>query len=263
MKRINYLLFSLLAFFTLTAGVMYHSGTPGGKTGSPADGSSCTQCHTGTPVTQTGWISSDIPVDGYVPGETYTVALIGSHPGAAKYGFEMTSEDGSNSKMGVFTVTNSTTTQLFNDNSITHTAGGNAPVNDGFDYSFSWTAPTIGTGEVTFYAAVNAANGNGSSQGDVIYLTSQAVSEEIITGIGDVVAHDFSIYPNPATDVLNISFPDGDIGLMSIFNVTGKLMRSETVNDGSQFSLTELSKGVYFVMVSSNGNTFKEKLIIK
>ncbi len=42
-------------------------------------------------------------------------------------------------------------------------------------WSFDWTAPGAGVGQVTFYVAGNAANNNGSDLGDRIYATSTAL----------------------------------------------------------------------------------------
>ena len=264
MKKVNYILFSILAFFSLTAGVMYHSGTPGGKTGSPGDGgSNCTQCHGGTPVSGTGLISSSIPGTGYTPGQSYTVSLTGSHAGAQKYGFEMTSEDNTDAKMGEFVVTDATNTQLFNANSITHTAAGNAPIADGYDFSFDWTAPVVGSGDVTFYAAVNAANGNGNTGGDVIYLTSHTVTEEVITGINDPDSDNlFSFYPNPATDIINVSIPSNN-GFLNIYNTSGVLVSSKEIYNNDVVNISELAKGAYFLTIVSENDTYKDKLIIK
>ena len=51
------------------------NGSPGGKTNSPLDGSNCTSCHAGTINSGPGNINitSDVPVNGYTPGETYTI----------------------------------------------------------------------------------------------------------------------------------------------------------------------------------------------
>ena len=51
----------------------HSSGAPAGKTGSPGDASNCTSCHAGTPTSQAGLITTNIPVAGYTPGQTYTI----------------------------------------------------------------------------------------------------------------------------------------------------------------------------------------------
>lgn len=58
--------------FTSTA----HSnagGAPIARTGSPGDGANCTGCHTGTPASSGGSITSNVPVTGYIPGTNYNI----------------------------------------------------------------------------------------------------------------------------------------------------------------------------------------------
>src|SRR5262249_3171120 len=56
---------------------------------------------------------------------------------------------------------------------IEHTFNGVQPTApDQGSWAFTWTAPAISVGRVTFYAAGNAANGDGTNQNDFIYTTS-------------------------------------------------------------------------------------------
>lgn len=177
MKGFLYLIF----VFTLSLSMLswFSGGSPGGKTGSPGDGANCTQCHAGSPNQATGWITSTIPSSGYVSGETYTVTATGTHSGVVKFGFEVTAEDDGNAKKGTFMITDAVQTKLTNGNqAVTHTASGNTPSGDSKSWSFDWTAPAEGTGDITFYGAFNAANGNGTNSGDVIYLSSLSVTED-------------------------------------------------------------------------------------
>ncbi|MBU2649428.1 MAG: T9SS type A sorting domain-containing protein [Bacteroidetes bacterium] len=155
------------------------SGSPGGKTGSPGDaGANCTQCHSGTPNVVSGWISTNIPPEGYIAGQTYNISAIGNHPGVVKFGFELTAEDALGSKTGSLLVTDPLQTKFTNNQkAITHTSDGNTPVGNMKVWNMSWTAPNPGVGNVIFYASFNAANGNGSTSGDVIYLSQLEVQE--------------------------------------------------------------------------------------
>ena len=77
------------------------SGSPGGKSGSPGDnGNTCTDCHSGTAIPTSGWISSGIPAQGYTPGETYQLTVTATHSGAGRDGFELTAETAPGSKTG-------------------------------------------------------------------------------------------------------------------------------------------------------------------
>ncbi len=158
----------------------FSTGSPGGRTGSPGDsGQNCTGCHSGSPQSASNWITTNIPPAGYVPGQTYTITASGTHTGVVKFGFELTAENSQGIKAGTFIITNLTQTKLINQNkAVTHLAGGTTPSGNTKTWSMNWTAPAQGTGPITFYAALNAANGNGNNSGDVIYLTSATVQEQ-------------------------------------------------------------------------------------
>lgn len=179
MKKIIYSILSILFVPAVLMLYSYNSGSPGGKSGSTGDGgTNCTQCHAGTAVAQSGWITSNIPDDGYAAGETYTITVTASHSGVVKMGYELTAETPMGSKKGVWIITDAGRTKLANANAaVTHTAGGTAPNGDIGTWSANWTAPTAGTGLVRFNTAVNAANGNGSTSGDQIYTSVLTVGE--------------------------------------------------------------------------------------
>jgi hypothetical protein len=154
------------------------SGSPGGKSGSPGDSNAtCTQCHSGAANSSLGWITSDIPSNGYTPGETYTITATGTHNGVVKFGFELTAETTNGSKTGTFAITEAARTKLVNQNkAVTHRAAGTTPSGNTNSWSMNWTAPATDVGQIRFYAAYNAANGNGNNSGDVIYTSNLFVS---------------------------------------------------------------------------------------
>jgi len=255
--------FGITVVLLATTLLSWNSGTPPeGNTGSPMDVNTCTQCHTGTAISQDNWITSNIPVTGYTPGSTYTFTASGTHSGAAKFGFEITSEDASN-KVGTFIVTDATTTKLANnDNAITHTSS-NSVSGDTKTWSFDWTAPAEGTGDITFYGAFNAADGNGSSTGDVIYTSQIAISESTV-GVENNNTIAISIFPNPTRDYLNINSKN-TINNIRVFNISGKqfINMPEVNAKFKKVNLDMLSGGVYFIIVEGNNFTKTEKIIIK
>jgi len=181
MKKNTFILGSIIAIAILfypQSIIGKLTGSPGGKTGSPMDNSDCTSCHNiqGTTVTTTH-ISSNIPSNGYIPGNTYiiTANLNASGP----LGFEITCEENtSNTKTGTLFNTDPITTQLVNNgNAITHTTAGNS-LNT---WSFDWEAPSIGTGDITFYGAfIVAGYPIGSNTGDYLTLSTLSISEYTI-----------------------------------------------------------------------------------
>ncbi len=258
--------FGMLVLFT--SELEYSGGSPGAKTGSPGDnGANCTQCHSGTPNTVDGWIESDIPETGYVPGETYTITVTGTHSGVSKFGFEATAEDSENAKTGTLIITDSGQTKLANGNhSVTHKSGGTAPSGNTKSWSFDWTAPDAGTGDVSFYAAFNAANGNGSTSGDVIYLSSLSVMEDLGTGVDDnSFENSVSVYPVPFDNTLYVK-SDITVSKISLFNSAGTLVKtvniSDVSNNGFSLSTGNLESGVYIISITgNNGENFSKQIV--
>lgn len=162
---------SFLVFSSFIA--FYPNGAPAGYSGSPGDGKNCTECHGGTATSVTGWITSNIPVSGYVPGQTYQITATNNITGSGKYGFEVSPQNNAGTLLG--TLAAGTNSQLVGGNKyITHTAASTS-INT---WTFNWTAPAAGTGDVTFYGAF-AKNKPGP-----VRLSTLTVSEYVLTPPG-------------------------------------------------------------------------------
>ncbi len=231
------------------------------RTSSPLDGQNCTACHASTAQTASGWISTNIPAEGYVAGETYTITATGTHAGVGKFGFQLTAETAL-VKAGTFIITDAARMQLINTgDAVTHTSAGHVVTNDGNSWSMDWTAPTAGTGEVKFYAAFNAANGNGSNDpGDQIYLENITVQENNV-GISTLAASSFTVSPNPATDFISIS-SDLKIEQVQILTIAGKLVKTISTSDFSNIKVSDLTKGNYLLVISSGKEKVSKKIVI-
>lgn len=271
MKKVIYLFMSSIGFLILlTSNMDFSGGSPGGKTGSPADGATCTQCHAGTASPVEAWITSDIPATGYMLGETYTITATGTHSGVNKFGFEVTAEDNSNAKTGTFIITNAGENKLTNDdNAVTHLPGGTTPNGDTKTWTFDWTAPAESTGDVTFYGAFNAANGNGANSGDVIYTSNYTVMEHAV-GVNEIGKQELevSLYPNPFTEYFRVSMKDDDkqISSILIFNQAGSIVKQIMASSNSSewmIEASELNSGLYFLVLEASDKTSVSKSIIK
>lgn len=151
-----------------------------GYTGSPGDnGMSCVSCHAGSPVTSTqGAITTNIPQAGYVPGQSYTVTVTAQHPTFNVFGFMLTAETSTGAKAGTWSILNATETQLTaGGNYVSHTSSGIFGSSNSKSWTVQWTAPTPGVGPVTFYVAINRANGNSTTSGDHIQIASLQVMQ--------------------------------------------------------------------------------------
>lgn len=246
-----------LVFFSFPA------GSPGGKTGSPGDeGATCHQCHSSFDViAQADWITTNIPVGGYVPGETYEITATGTFEGAVTFGFELTAEDNIGKKKGTFTLIDEASTQLTNNSTaVTHTISGITPTNDSKTWTMNWTAPTDGFGDITFYAAFNAGNGGEGTNGDQIFTTSHTVIESTV-GIGDdLLASKIRAYPNPATNFVNIDVPkDAEIRVVDLLG--HQVFTKQNTNRSERIDLSQLEQGVYFLQVMHENDAATMRIV--
>ena len=72
---------------------------------------------------------------------------------------------------------------------------------------------------------------------------------------------DFTVYPNPSTDFININSFDKIDGY-SIYDLTGRVVKNSNPNSNNfRIDVTSLSKGVYLVKLNSGDKTSSVKLI--
>jgi len=249
-------------FLIFTSEIGSTSGSPGGKTGSPGDqNQNCTGCHMGTATTEQLWIQSpELLTQGYNSGQTYNMLVIGLNSDPQKFGFEATAEAAGGIKVGTFIPGPDGRTKLANNNkSVTHTAAGTVPLTgEGTVWNFQWTAPETTTGNITFYAAINVANGNGANSGDQIKLSTFTISPAV--GINDNF-HDasFNVYPNPAEDFINV-ISSQKLERIQILNLIGQVVyTSEPSAQASRIDLSDFQKGIYFIKAGKQ----TERIIIK
>ena len=262
MKKIYYL-FTLIipAFLLLTA---YHTGSPGGKTGSPGDnGAMCNDCHTGTPIHEENWITTDIPIDGYVPGQTYTVTATATDETAALFGFEITAEDSEGNKVGNFILVDDVETQFTNNmNAVTHTDQGITPSGNSKTWTVEWAAPEEGFGALTFYAAFNAANGNGNNSGDIIHFSEDEYGQST-TSVADQQASLVKLYPNPANEYLIFEHSENEV-IFELVNLNGKIVRQGKTRDKSmELDISQIPSGVYIFRVNGEKSNHSTKLLVR
>ncbi|MEZ5174414.1 MAG: choice-of-anchor V domain-containing protein [Bacteroidia bacterium] len=246
-----------LTLILISSGVMFlpkdevyshASGAPAGYTGSPLEfsGRTCGTgggCHGGGVTDMAGWITSDIPDCGYTPGQTYNISVFVTSPGRIKFGFSCSPQHSNGNTAG--TLIAGTGMQLNGSNRyITHTSAGTAQNGtNSRTWTFQWTAPAAGSGNVTFYSAMNATNSSNTNSGDLIFKSSLSVNENSELMIG------LSITGNTFCDgsTVTLGSSGGSSGNNWIFN-------GQSV--GTNGTLTVSTAGIYELQHTS-GNCIR------
>ncbi|MBK7214388.1 MAG: T9SS type A sorting domain-containing protein [Bacteroidales bacterium] len=178
----------------LSSFLPYPSGAPSpyNYSGSPNDGKDCSWCH-GNASTVSGWITSNVPASGYVPGTVYQITATNSISGSGKYGFEVSPQNASGTLLGTLAA-GSNSKLVGSGKWITQSSSSNSITS----WTFNWTAPSAGTGSVTFYGSF--ARSTGSSVKNSTLVVSESTSGSIpaaagpITGPGSVCLNSTQTY---------------------------------------------------------------------
>ncbi|MEO1262300.1 MAG: choice-of-anchor V domain-containing protein [Bacteroidota bacterium] len=208
----------------------------------------------------------------YIPGKAYTVrvSIVAGDGTPSSYGFQAVPLDDSESQAGTWSDIGSGQ-QAVSVGTREYLEHSNSSQNNTFESE--WTAPELGTGDVTFYAAGIAANNNGTSTGDGTANTSLVISESPVNSIsganGDIA--DFDIFPNPVKETLNLDINSritGDFEVR-ILDVVGRVVtttNSISLQSGQQvtsLSVGNLTPGLYIVQLAGEDHQVAVKMLKK
>ncbi|HKR04402.1 MAG TPA: T9SS type A sorting domain-containing protein [Bacteroidia bacterium] len=72
----------------------------------------------------------------------------------------------------------------------------------------------------------------------------------------------FSVYPNPASELINVHFMDGDAGKIWLTDMTGKKIFEKNFNSHLQIDTRSFASGIYILSVNSKQMNVKRKIVI-
>jgi len=266
----HYSIFFLILVIALLAISFSNGGSSSnGVTGSPLDNQlapqSCLTCHDNNGNFNTAVsITSNIPNAGYALGQTYNLTVIQTSTGVTKHGFQITVENGAPSKLGGFVITDAVNTHLqAGNNFITHTLSGT----DLTSWNFSWTAPSVDVGAITFYVASIAGNLN-TNNGPT--TSNNQMAQNTLT-IGSVLAVNkarllqFSMYPNPSSGQVTLQLPlNIKKAQVTVFDYLGEILIQKKIKSSNNIlNTSNLSAGIYFIRIQTDSKIGTKKLSVR
>lgn len=274
MSRSSTLILTTLLFI----GTIIWMGSSGGagaiqgadRTGGPVSQGFCSQCHNG------GSFGTDVQVfltdlngdtiSEYVPETAYTLKVTVIGEGAARYGFQSVALDTGNEGSGAYGM-------AANGSQITSVSGRDyfehsSPSTSG-EWEIEWTAPSSGTGPVTFYAAGNAVNGNFAMSGDQPDTTSLTIAESQTSSLKDrqLTNIQMELAPNPAQDYISIRWSNDVVTPRSlrIFDAAGHILLERDITGADEIlnqPIWDYPAGIYMVQISAQEG-FQSKRFVK
>lgn len=260
MKKTNYFLIPAVAMIFVMLMASFSGGdndssggSPGGYTNSPADGKNCSHCMGGTATAVDGWLTSNVPATGYVPGQTYTIQVVAA--GSGRKGFQVSPQTLAGNLVG--TLTPGTGNKLVDAKYITHSSA----VSTDATWLFQWQAPSAGAGDVTFYASRAIGKLNTS-------FTTLTIQQSTV-GINEPAVADFRVFPNPAGNSTMMTLMLGKASVVSVelLNLQGAKVATllDSYLSAGTHSLPlnfEAPAGIYILKMSAGGSVRTVKLTI-
>ncbi len=270
MKKVFSFIITIAVMVLLGAFKVIHSGGQFSTSGSPGEGN-CSGCHGGGAAGATVSITS-IPSftnNNFDPSTTYTITITINHPSLSSFGFNCEILGAGNVNSGL--IANGGAGVLIGNSggrrNVTHNTTKNGV--GGASWTFEWTSPA--SGNSTIYVAGNCVNSDGGTSGDRT-VTGTLALLNINTNIKSNTNNELTnitLSPNPSNGFTTLSyslFSQQNI-TVDVIEISGKIIKSfsyENQESGLHANILDLngiSKGIYFVKTSANGQKISQKLI--
>lgn len=203
----------------------------------------------------------------YVPGMVYDVKMtVTADGGQSGFGAQMAAFSGTNVLAGLSAPSSNAQVGTLNGGDYLEQSG--LSTTDGV-FSGKWTAPAAGTGDVTFFGAGIAANGNGMTGGDGSTKGELTITEDLTSSVlgAEKLATELRVFPNPVANVLNIETVGTTTGqhTLTITNMVGQVVLNQQINlfgnDRTQFDVSHLATGNYNLTLAQDGKIVSAKII--
>lgn len=108
-----------------------------------------------------------------------------------------------------------------------------------------------------------------NDMGDLVYVCDYIYDYDLIENMGtsnpSSMSMELIIYPNPTSDVLNISVGESVLKSVNVLDNSGRNILKENSSNKKDMNLnvSHLTPGVYFVQVSTSKGTFTKRFVVK
>lgn len=103
-----------------------------------------------------------------------------------------------------------------------------------------------------------------NSNDSTLFLVDDITIDFEPDGVNAIDRQQFSCYPNPTAGMFFIKPQVDEPYNYEVFDLEGRVVRADNNQTGvSQVSTSSLSKGVYFLKVYQNGQTYPQKIVVR
>ncbi len=120
--------------------------------------------------------------------------------------------------------------------------------------SITTTSDATGNG---YNCSIGGFSRTGTSSNYMLGAPFDAITNNcgVATGINEQTKNSIIIYPNPTSNILNIEVQQET--KISIVNVLGEVIKTQTINGKTSINVSDLNTGVYFIQDTKSGKAIK------
>lgn len=154
-------------------------------------------------------------------------------------------------------------TEIADEVGINANAGADLSV-DGF-FNITNDFDTFTTNTLTFtatntFVVVYIRSLNSVDDATEVFYDNFSLVEGVLS-VDDFSTSNVKIYPNPANDFINIESNVNEITEVALYDILGKKVLSQNKLTNNRLDISNLTRGVYFIKINSNGNSITKKII--
>ncbi len=196
----------------------------------------------------------------YTLDQSYTVKLsiVAATGTPAGYGFQMVSLDGDDNAYNAWGSDLPSGTQVIMLNNGREYFEHSSRLAEN-SFEIQWTAPSTLQGDITFYAAGIAANGNGNTGGDGGTNNTFTLSPVISDIDESLQSSQLTLSPNPTSHRLNIE-TDWSHGDVQVYDYTGNLVQQYQTLP-SYIMTHDLTPGLYLLKVRNGDQVLTQQFV--
>lgn len=97
----------------------------------------------------------------------------------------------------------------------------------------------------------------------ILNATKSTTNKLTSTGLKTLLDLGIKIDPNPATSFLYVEIPNNENANVSLINILGELVLYEQLNYTKNIEISNLNKGLYFLVIENSRGKATQKIIIK
>jgi hypothetical protein len=281
--RKTYLYAGLLTFglaATMFDGYSKLAAPPAGSTGAPGESKcSASGCHS------TDASSADVTFTvngqsnfGWNSNSVHNIKLTVASSGMTTCGFQAIAlAKSNNAQAGSFIQINNdtrtflTTQQSTQKKYIGHSSEGVACATTGQqEFSWRWETPSTSVGKVSFYVAINEANGDGTSDGDKTAYKEFQLNERVGIKQEEENVYKYSVYPAMVQEVVNISYynPKNQSVSLQLVDLKGQVVytfSNQSQAEGqvnARYAMPSVAAGMYLVKLTNSQDCVVQKIVV-